>query len=664
MNAARTLSLAPHALYLLAASAPAAAPLSDDPPSRALLLELTDAPRLAGTCGSLVSAKLVARRLAEAGFEVEIDEREVLLSLPRSIEFSILEDAFSDKTLVERIDAFDPDAIPPGDVPKCNGWSASGTVRAGVVDAGYGQREDFERLKALGVDVRGCVALARYGKCYRGIKVDLAAQFGCAGVLLFSDASEDGLEKGATWPEGPWKPDWDAQRGSINPIAHIPGDPSTPGWPSPKPGDKAAKRASEKEIAEGLPKIPCIPIGWRDAKVLLEKLAPVASKDKDGKEIQEHLGPGPVQVRVSVDQPRDLRVIRNVVGRLRGKKAETVMAGAHRDSWVRGANDDGAGTVSMLRAAQLLGAKAKAGWKPERTITIGFWDAEEFGLIGSTEWGEANEEWLRANAVAYVNADTAANGPRFRGAGGSPGMLSVLKDVLAKIPAAPAKDGTSAGSLWDEWCALVKERAKTPSDPTEPRLGLPGSGSDFAVFVHHLNIPCLEPGFGGSGGSGGYHTTFDDFSLVEKYIDPGFVGHELAGRLFAELLAEIADKPAFFDDVEAAKALAQRARDVAGDTALAESAGKIAQAFDDAAQKLDGHPPSAPFYRQLEAPAGLAGRTWFRNRLWAPGLEDGYGSETFPTLRVGAAAGKDALDAETAALLESIDRLATGAASR
>src|SRR5262249_10137743 len=193
-----------------------------------------------------------------------------------------------------------------------------------------------------------------------------------------------------------------------------------------------------------------------------------------------------------------------------------------RDSWVRGANDDGAGTVAMLRAAQLLGEKAKKGWKPGKTIVLGFWDAEEFGLIGSTEWGEANEEWLRANAVAYVNADTAVSGPHFRGAGGSPGMLSVLRGALQRVQAAPDKDGKSAGSLWDEWCAAAKARAKSPEDE-EPRLGLPGSGSDFAVFLHHLNLPCLEPGFGGSGGGGAYHTTFDDFTYVEKYVDPGFV---------------------------------------------------------------------------------------------------------------------------------------------
>jgi N-acetylated-alpha-linked acidic dipeptidase len=526
------------------------------PPSRQLLLELTESPRLAGTCGSLVGANFVAKTLEEAGWKVEIDEREVMLSLPRSIEFSVIEDAFSDRAIIERMARFDPDAIPAGDLPLCNGWSASGTARGRVVDAGYGVREDFERLKKLGVDVRGCIALARYGKCYRGIKVDLATQYGCAGVLLFSEGTEDGAEKGPTWPAGPWKPDWDSQRGSINGIAHTPGDPTTPGWGSPKPGVKDAKRVSGKELAEALPRIPCIPVGWRDAKVILGKLASVATKDKDGVDAQEHLGPGPVLVKLAVDQPRDLRVIRNVVARMTGSSPKTVIAGAHRDSWVRGANDDGAGTVAMLRAAQLLGEKAKTGWRPKKTITLGFWDAEEFGLIGSTEWGEANEEWLRANAVAYLNADTAVNGPRFRGAGGSPGMLAVLKSVLERIPGAPDKDGVTAPNLWEEWRALLKSRAKSPEEE-EPRMGLPGSGSDFAVFVHHLNIPCLEPGFGGSGGGGAYHTTFDDFSYVEKYVDPGFVGHELAGKLFAELLAEIADRDAFFDDAGAAQEIAR-----------------------------------------------------------------------------------------------------------
>jgi N-acetylated-alpha-linked acidic dipeptidase len=632
---------------LLAAGSPGSqAPAPEtaaSPPSRELLLGLTESPRLAGTCGSLVGAKYVARVLEQAGWKVEFDEREVLLSLPRNIEFSIYEDAFAEKPLSQRIERFDPDAIPPGDVPMCNGWSASGTVRGRVVDAGRGLRADFERLKSIGVDVRGAVALMRYGGCYRGIKVDLATEYGCAAALLFSDPDDDGPGRGETWPEGPWKPDWDAQRGSINPIARIPGDPSTPGWASPKPGAKDARRASAEELAAWLPTIPCVPIGWRDAKVLIANLAKVQAKDgpkdEDGKPKTQALGPGPVQVRLLVDQPRDYRVIRNVIARLPGASEQTVIAGAHRDAWVRGANDDGAGTVAMLRAAQHLGEKAKTGWKPQRTITLGFWDAEEFGLIGSTDWGEANAEWLRKNAIAYVNADTGVNGPRFRGAGGSPGMLSVLRSVLERTPAAHRDEGETPANLWEEWREALAARAKASGkeevEAGEPRLGLPGSGSDFAVFVHHLNIPCLEPGFGGGGGGGAYHTTFDDFLFVEKYVDPGFVGHELAGRFYAELLAEIADRgDAAFSPAEAAAEWSRRAREATGE--FGESMKRLADAFSERVLTRD----------QLLGlvPEGLPNRSWFRNRLWAPGLEDGYGSEVFPTLRGAAQSGPAALD--------------------
>jgi N-acetylated-alpha-linked acidic dipeptidase len=705
-----------------AASAPA------EPPSRAMLRELTASPRLAGTVGSLWSAKLVARWLEQAGWKVEIDDREVMLSLPRKVELAAYANAFDDKPMFWRIDRFDPDAIPPGDLPKCNGWSASGDVRALVVDAGYGLRADFERLKTLSVDVRGAIALVRYGKSYRGIKVDLATQYGCSGVLLFDDPAEDGPERGKTWPEGPWKPDWDAQRGSISPMAHIPGDPSTPGWASGKPGDASVKRASKEEVDRALPRIPCIPIGARDARAIQAKLSSVATKDKDGKPSSERLGPGPVQVHLVVDQPRDMRVIHNVIAKLPGDSEACVIGGAHRDAWVRGANDDGAGTVVMLRAAQHLGEKARAGWKPKSTIYICLWDAEEFGMIGSTEWGEAHAGELEQNAIAYVNVDTGVSGPHFRGASGTPGLLGTLKDVLQRVACAPrsaaavsvdasaaekpggadpaaapktadANAATVPKTLWDEWASGVKARAK--DENAEPRLGLPGSGSDFAVFLHHLSIPVLQFGFGDSE-SGQYHTTFDDFAVVERYIDPGFVGHEIAGTLAAELLAELSERgAAAFRVDEAADELARRAREAANEIAPesapstggadVDGARSSSEVRDPASQELadamrrvsdelrgladaarqasssgitHGAKRASAFYAELALRDGLSGRAWYKNPLWTPGLEDGYGSETFPTLRGASKESAAALERATQSLIQSIARLRGTLASR
>ncbi len=634
----------------------AATAANDPPPARALLLELCESTRLAGTSGSRIGARMVSRHLEKAGFQVELDEREVLLTYPRRVEFSIYADAWSEAPVRERMECFDPDARPPGDVPKYNAWSASGTVRALVVDAGYGQRADFERLKSLGVDVRGAIALVRYGKCYRGVKVDLAAQNGCAGVLLFDEASSDGSERGPVWPAGAWKPDWEAQRGSISPMGRIPGDPSTPGWPSPKPGQSGARRIAGEDLASSLPRIPCLPIGSREGQMLLARLAEVDVKDSDGNVKPQKIGPGPVQVRLALDMPRELRTIVSVIGRLQGASDDVVIAGAHRDAWVRGANDDGAGTVALLRAAAHLGERARAGERPANTILLGFWDAEEFGLIGSTEWAEANAAWLRERCVAYVNADVGVHGTKFRGATGSPGLFGTLERVLRALPAVPRAAEPQPATLWDEWVEAAGE--------TGPRFSLPGSGSDFAAFVHHLNLPMLEVGFGGAAG-GQYHTTFDDFAHVDRYIDPGFVGHEALGRVFDELLTELARAGrSSFDPNEAARELARLARAAGAEVGPgevggwlgAERAERLATSFDELAN-ASGPIGSGRFYAALSVEAGVPSRPWYRNPLWTPGLEDGYGSETFPTLRAAAVQGTDELDAELLRMIESVRAL-------
>jgi hypothetical protein len=348
--------------------------LPKDPPSRALLLELTAEPRLAGTSGDLQGAKVAARQLALAGWEVELDEREVVLSYPKRISVEIWATASETTPVSQRVERFDADAIPPGDVPLYNAWSASGNVRAKVVDVGFGLRADYEELAQAGIDVRGAIALARYGRAYRGVKVELAQEHGCVGVLLFSDPAGDGGQKGEVWPEGPWKPDHEGQRGSVLPIANAPGDPSTPGLASPRPGEES-KRLSLEELAQRLPRIPCTPIGAKEAGEILQRL--------------QARGPGPVEVALELDVPRQLRTIRNVIATLPAQAADApvAIAGGHRDAWVRGANDNGSGCVALIRAAQHLGQRVRDGWRPGRTLKIALWDAEEFGLIGSTEWG-------------------------------------------------------------------------------------------------------------------------------------------------------------------------------------------------------------------------------------------------------------------------------------
>lgn len=658
-----TTQSAPEHAGAAAPTTPTRSPLDEAsaPPSRALLYELTQQTRLAGTIGSKVAAEHVAKHLRDAGFEVEFDDREVLLSLPRRIELDVFDEGVDAEPIHRRSERFDPDAIPPGDVPLCNGWSASGEVRAPVVDVGRGLRADFERLRAAGVDVEGKIALARYGGAYRGIKVDLAAQYGCAAVLLFHERRKDG----EAWPYGPWKHGYDGERGSISPMGRIPGDPSTPGWPSPHPGE-SARRLEGDELASALPRIPCIPIGWAEAELLLDRLAPrpdvdargAAILDADGKPVTRPIGPGPVEARLLVDQPRDVRTIRNVIATLKGQSDDCVIAGNHRDAWVRGANDAGSGTVAMLRAAQHLGRRVRDGWKPPHTIRLCFWDAEEFGLIGSTEWGEANADYVRQHAFAYVNADVGVSGTMFRGVDGTPGLLGTLCAALERVPTGTPGTESRPRTLltgWDDFLA---------GKPRE--IGLAGSGSDFAVFLHHLSVPTLDIGLGGNS-SGQYHTNFDDFAIVDRYVDPGFVGHELAGHLLDELLFEFSQRGrASFDAFEAARTLAAECRQESTkdkDRWLpAPMAMKISGALARLAQACEGASTrSTPIYRRLEDEQGVPGRAWYRNVLWTPGLETGYSSELFPTLRA-AVGDEHAFTSAVDALVARIERVAASVA--
>ncbi len=641
----------------LLALIPLVVPLTpgDAPPSRALLSEFASEPRLAGTSGSLRAAKFVRRVLEEAGWSVEFDERAVCLSLPRRLGFEVFVDSTADAALVSRLDVFDPDALPAGDIPKFNAWTAEGQVRGPVVDAGHGLRLDFERLEAAGIDLAGSIALCRYGRGYRGVKARLAASFGCAGVLLFSDPAEDGAQKGAVWPEGPWKPGWDAQRGSILPIINTPGDPSTPGFASPAPGAAPAPGAQRLEGAAldaVLPSLPCLPIGADDAGVILERLAARRMTDIDGTKRGVKVGPGPVQVQLDITAPREVRTVRNVIARIAGTGDGVVVFGGHRDSWVRGAHDAGGGCVSLLRAAQHLGQRARDGWKPEPTLVFAFWDAEEPGLLGSTEWGEANADWLRAEGIAYVNADAAVSGTQ-PAMSGSPGLESTVARALERVaspnpPAADATTSSASRTLLDDWRAAFEDGP--------PRFRLPGSGSDFTVFLHHLTLPVLNVSFGGNSG-GQYHTSFDDFSFVERYLDPGFVGHELSGRFLAELAQELCARGTrSFDGAEAARELARHAtqtRDWLG----AERADELAQAFEALAAAIqatgaDAAQVTPRFYAALAAPDGVPRRGWYKNRLWTPGRELGYGSETFPGLRD--AVDEDERAREYAALLDAV----------
>ena len=188
-----------------------------------------------------------------------------------------------------------------------------------------------------------------------------------------------------------------------------PGDPLSPGW-----GSEPGGRKLEISESKTLPKIPVLPLSYGDALPLLRNLGgPVApEKWRGALPITYHVGPGPTKVRLKVSFDWNIPTGENVIARIPGSEFpdEWIIYGNHHDAWVNGATDPISGNAALMETARTLAEMVKQNWKPKRTIIFASWDAEEWGLIGSTEWAEKHAEELRQKAVVYFNTDSNRQG--------------------------------------------------------------------------------------------------------------------------------------------------------------------------------------------------------------------------------------------------------------
>ena len=158
-----------------------------------------------------------------------------------------------------------------------------------------------------------------------------------------------------------------------------------------------------------------------------------------------------------------VRPIFNVVASLKGEQTpeRAVLFGTHHDAWTFGGVDPGTGTTAILEVAKGLGALAKSGWRPQRTISLAFWDAEEFGLVGSTEYAEDLRAQLQEQLIMYVNIDMYMKG-RFD-PGGVPSLRAFVADVTRDVPAGDS----SVFEHWQqsEWTRRPRPRAAADPSP-------------------------------------------------------------------------------------------------------------------------------------------------------------------------------------------------------
>jgi N-acetylated-alpha-linked acidic dipeptidase len=611
------------------------------------LKTLTSEPHMAATPEDHKTAEYVAAKFRAAGLDTEIVPYRVLLNWPKAVRMEAFDT--SGKLLIsgptrEHVTG-DPGENDPRVVMPFNGSSGSGDVTGEVVYANYGQLEDFDELAARHVDLHGKIVLVRYGGNFRGVKVYIAQQRGASGVLIYSDPQDDGYYKGDPYPKGPWRPDTAVQRGSVQFLFKYPGDPETPGVAStPDLPDSSRVPPDGNQ-----PHIISIPISYHDASPILEALqGPSVPQAWQGAlPFRYHIGPGGVKVHLVSQQDYQRRIIWDVIGKVKGSQFpdDWVVAGNHRDAWVYGAVDPNSGTAAMLESVHGIGALLKQGWHPKRTIVFCSWDAEEEGLIGSTEWVEQHAKELD-HAVAYFNVDVAVSGTSFSAAA-VPSLKRFIRELTRSVPS------PLGATVYDQWLADHEEGSEhrssiAPPAGEEVHVGDLGSGSDFTPFLQHVGVPSTDIGSGGPYGV--YHSTFDDFAWFTENADPHFAYLQEMARVFGLEALRMADTDVLpYDYVAYARAIdtyiAAAARK-ASDQGLAKmdfaaiqaAVGRFLAAAQRDYQLQTGKTADLTklntALRQTEADlvseAGLPNRPWYRHTIYAPGEYTGYAAVVIP----------------------------------
>jgi len=655
-------------------------------------------------------ATFVAELFESWGYEVEIEEYEILLPRPKIRELELISPTTFSASLEE--DSLDEDAstsVREDLLPPYNAFSVDGEVEGELVFVNYGRPEDYEILERYGIDVTGKIAIAKYGKSWRGIKPKLAGEKGAIGTILYSDPGDDGYGAGDVYPKGPFKHESGVQRGSVMDMPTYPGDVLTPGIGA----IKGAKRLDIDE-APTITKIPVLPISQRDALPLLAAMggAVLPAEWRGGLPITYHFGPGPARVRLKVEFDWETVTAYNVIAKLEGSKFpdEWVIRGNHHDGWNHGAADPLSGLVAMLDEARSVAQLAKAGNRPARTIIYAAWDAEEPGLIGSTEWVEHHARDLKKHAVAYLNSDGNSRG--FINIGGSHVLERFFNQIMEDV-----RDPRMDISLKERKRAFLKLNAASDRSKEEARnrkdlrIYPLGSGSDYTPFLQHLGIASANISFGGEGAGGSYHTLYDTYQHYSTWRDPGLVYGEALAQVAGRATLRLANAPrlpfefvALADNISLyVTELEELADKMRKDTNLVNEQiedGTYAAALDPnkeiAAPKyeepvphfnfaplknaLDRLQTAADAYhdsvangampsdevnellytseRLLTREEGLTGRAWYKHHIYAPGFYTGYGVKTIPGVREAIEQREyDSVQAQVEVAAQVIDRM-------
>src|SRR5258707_6728349 len=201
--------------------------------AREELRRLTAEAHLAGSPEDYATAIYVRDQMRSFGLPADMLRDQVLLPYPRTASIVELMAPRHERLQVrEDVVPEDPSSSSKKIVPLFNGYGASGDITAPLVYVNYGLPNDYEAIKKAGGEVKGKIAIARYGNSFRGVKAKVAEDNGAIGLIIYSDPADDGFTQGDVYPKGPWRPESSGQRGSVQFLFIYPGDPLSPGTPA------------------------------------------------------------------------------------------------------------------------------------------------------------------------------------------------------------------------------------------------------------------------------------------------------------------------------------------------------------------------------------------------------------------------------------------------
>ncbi|KAM6945939.1 N-acetylated-alpha-linked acidic dipeptidase 2 [Aplochiton taeniatus] len=635
---------------------------------RAHLRKFTRLPHLAGTKQNLVLAEWIRDEWQAFGLDsVEMVPYDVLLSYPNPAlpnYISIVDHAGNEvfsSSLAEPVpEGYEnvSDIVPP-----YSAFSPKGQPQGDLVYVNYGRTEDFFQLERdMGVNVTGKIVIVRYGKIFRGNKVKNAMLAGATGIIMFSDPADYHAPGVQTYPDGWNLPGGGAQRGNVLNLNGA-GDPLTPGYPA-----KEYTYRSSPEDGVGLPKIPVHPIGFFDAIQLLKNMGGQLPPNswRGALNVSYRTGPGYTdafktqKVRMNIHTDNQVTRIYNVIGRIRGAEEPDryVILGGHRDAWVFGGVDPISGAAVVHEAVRSAGKLLSKGWRPRRTIVFASWDAEEFGLLGSTEWAEDNAKLLQERAVAYINADSSMEGMYTLRVDCTPSLHTLVYDLTKQI--ASPEEGEEGLSLYESW----HKRDNWTGDRDAPRISKLGSGSDFEAYFIRLGIASGRARYTKNRRTEKYssypvyHSVYDTFELVDDFYDPGFQRHRAVAQVRGALVFQLAHALVLpLDASQYAGALRKYTETIAqlGHThptemetygvsfdslfSATENFTAAARGFHERLKTLDttnalqvrqANDQLMYLERAFIDPLGLPGRPFYRHVIFAPSSHNKYAGESFP----------------------------------